>query len=80
MIRTVYVVTDVRRPLARRARNLALAAVAWLLLALGLLVESLAWLLGTLDAFIAAALGTRRLAYLTTQLRDAIRASRKDLL
>ncbi|MBG0819867.1 hypothetical protein HS048_03785 [Planomonospora sp. ID91781] len=78
-MRTVYVITDApRRPWRRRARALASAVVAAVLLALAVLGTALVLLIGALDALIAAALGTRRLAYICRLLRQAIRPDRKE--
>ncbi|MGW4426576.1 hypothetical protein [Streptosporangium sp. NPDC004631] len=75
-VHTVYVVTDVRRPLRERARDLTLTVIAWLLLALAALGQMLGLLISALDALAAAWLGTRRLSYIAALLRQAVRDSR----
>lgn len=75
-MRTVYVVTNLRRPLHERIRDLALTVLAWLLLALAVLGHVVGLLLGALDALLAARLGTRRLAYICRLLRQALRDTR----
>jgi hypothetical protein len=76
-VRTVYVITDApRRPWRARARSLASAVVAAVLVALAALGTALVLLIGALDALISAAIGTRRLAYICRLLRQAIHHSR----
>ena len=72
-MRTVYVVTDARRPLRQRARNALASVIFGLLVALAVLGHTIALIAGAIDALITAAIGTRRISYISGQLRDAAR-------
>jgi hypothetical protein len=77
-VRTVYVVTEARHPLRQRARNLLAAVITWLLLTLAIIGHTIALIAGAIDALITAAIGTRRISYISGQLRDAVRETGEE--
>ncbi|TQS29103.1 hypothetical protein [Microbispora sp. KK1-11] len=72
-MRTVYVVTTAPSSRAQRARFLALVALARIVIWLAFLGHLVTLAVGALDALITAAIGTRRVGFLSHQLADAAR-------
>ncbi|GAA4221631.1 hypothetical protein FHR32_005161 [Streptosporangium album] len=77
-MRTVYVITEARHPLRQRARNALATLIMWVLVALAVVGHTIALLAGAVDALITAAIGTRRIGYISGQLRDAVRETWKE--
>ncbi|MFG1826715.1 hypothetical protein ACGFIJ_29905 [Microbispora bryophytorum] len=77
-MRTVYVTTSAPVSRAQRARFLTLLVLARIVIWLAMLGHVLLLLLGALDALITAAIGTRRMAFLSRQFADVARRTWKE--
>lgn len=63
---------------AQWARYLVLFAMEWFIGVLTQVGHVIALLAGAADALVTAAIGTRRISYISGQLRDAVRESWKE--
>lgn len=72
-MKTVYVITTAPSSRAQRARFLALRLLARIVICIAVLGHVFVLAVGAVDALIAAAIGTRRFAFLSRQLADVAR-------